>query len=90
LDPFTIEPDWFILDFASFLIKANPQLPPEQRTAVDNTIEILGFNRDEDLIAERQTWVENFHNGIPLEHLEKMVPFIAYELKRQGLANRFI
>ena len=38
LDPFRLEPDWFILDFDSFLIRPNPRLAPEHKAAVQNSI----------------------------------------------------
>lgn len=88
LDPFQIEQDWFVIDFSSFLIRPNPNLAPDVRNAVENTIDILGLNSDDDLVEERQGYVEDFFaRGFPFEHLKKNVPFIAYELERQGMID---
>jgi hypothetical protein len=86
LDPFQLLPDWFVLDFASFLIRAHPDLQPEQKTAVSRTIQILRLNSDDDLVFERQSWIVSYQQGdISFAHLQRHAPFIAYELQRQGL-----
>jgi 5-methylcytosine-specific restriction endonuclease McrA len=89
LDPFRLEPNWFILDFDSFLVKPNPDLRSDQRTAVQRTIDILKLNDDEDCVELRQYCVEWLLNGeISFAHLQRTAPFIAYELERQGLVNQ--
>jgi len=86
LDPFLLNEGWFILDFSTFLIKPNSILSADQQKSVQDTINILKLNTDEDLVTERQTWVEEFWAGeISFEHLEKKTPFIAYELERQNM-----
>jgi hypothetical protein len=85
-DPFTLAQDAFVLDFYSFLIKVNPNLPLEQKSIALETIDILKLNTDNDLVVERQTWIDDYLTGqITYQHLQKMAPFIAYELNRQGL-----
>jgi hypothetical protein len=75
-----------VLDFASFLIRAHPDLQPEQKTAVSRTIQILRLNSDDDLVFERQSWIVSYQQGdISFAHLQRHAPFIAYELQRQGL-----
>ena len=86
LDPFTLLPNWFMIDFASLFIKPNPDLLVTQKKAVQETIDYLKLNDDDDLIAEREAWVRSYRNGeIPFSFLQKRYPFIAYEIKRQGL-----
>jgi len=86
LDPFQIKEGWFVLSFLSFLIEPGSALSSETKKAILNTIRILRLNEDEDLVAERQSWVEDFRNGqISFSFLKKKRPFIAYELERQGL-----
>lgn len=86
LDPFLLAYDWFIMDFASFLIKPNPALSIENKNAVSETIDYLWLNKDEDLVNERYRWVMDFYSGeILFLYLKRNVPFIAYELERQGL-----
>lgn len=88
LDPFILEKEWFVLEFHSMLIKANPKLLPREQEAIFNTIAILKLNTDEILVQERQSWLEYFSNGeISFAHLNRKAPFIAYELKRQGLTG---
>ncbi|SPF40332.1 conserved hypothetical protein [Syntrophobacter sp. SbD1] len=85
LDPFTLQHGAFVLDFSSFLIKANPDLAVEQKSLVWNTIDILKLNTDDDLVIERQTWTDDYLAGhITFQFLKKMAPFIAFELHRQG------
>ncbi len=86
VDPFTLQHGSFVLDFYSFLIKAKPDLPAEQKAIIWNTIDILKFNTDDDLVTERQTYTNEYKTGqITFQHLQKMAPFIAFELHRQGL-----
>lgn len=89
LDPFQIGEDWFVIDFASFFIKPNPELPPDIIQQVENTIRELKLNDDEDLVQERLAYVCSYCLGeISFSHLEKQAPFIARELKRQGLVEQ--
>jgi hypothetical protein len=88
LDPFQLEPDWFVLEIPSLLLKPNPNLPPDQKAAVDNTINVLKLN-GEDCIEGRQNWIEAFCAGkFIFAFLKERAPFVAYELERQGLAER--
>ena len=85
-DPFKLLSGWFILDFKSFLIKANPELSSNQKDKLWKTIKHLKLNDDEDLVIERQTWYLNYLNQeISFKHLKKMAPFIALEAERQDL-----
>ncbi len=86
LDPFQLNEGWFILNFFTFLIKPNPTLTAGQQKLVRDTIDVLKLNIDEDLVTERQTWIEEFWAGeMTFEHLKKKAPFIAYELERQNM-----
>lgn len=86
LDPFTLLPHWFIIDFKSLLVKPNPNLSAEQKEAVRHTIKNLKLNKDEALVDERWSWFKDFlENQISWAHLKKRAPFIASELERQGL-----
>ena len=89
LDPFQLEPDWFVLDFDSFLVKPNLNLTPEQKAAVQNTIDVLKLNDDEGCVELRQECVRWLRTGeISFTHLQRIAPFIAYELQRQDLVER--
>jgi hypothetical protein len=91
LDPFHVEPDWFVLDFPSLLVKPNLNLLPHQKKAVRNTISVLKLNADENCVKARQHWVMEFCAGeITFAHLKKKAPFIAHELQRQGLVEKIL
>lgn len=83
LDPFTIGDDWFILDFTTFLIKPNPDLPKQLEETVLTTIERLKLNHN-DYIESRQFWFDSFKNDTT--KLSKKAPFIAYEIERQRIS----
>lgn len=90
LDPFQLLPEWFVVDFASFFIRAHPDLLPEQKAAVNQTIRVLHLNADDDLVFERQSWIASYQQGdISFAHLQRHAPFLAYELQRQGLLTNF-
>jgi len=87
LDPFDVQPGWFVLDMPSLLVKFNPILPSSLITKITDTINCLKLN-DEVSIKSRQRWVDEFKNkGYPFSHLEDYAPFIAYEFGRQGLIS---
>lgn len=85
LDPFVIKDGWFILDFITFIIKPNPELPSDLEEAVRKTIKRLKLNHN-DYIESRQFWFDEFKNDI--SKLTKKAPFIAYEMRRQGYMNK--
>lgn len=86
MDPFKIKYDWFTINFASFFIEPLPGLPQYLETHIQKTIDILHLNTDDDLVQERSRVVVEYSiDKFPMSHLEKRFPFIAYELKRQGL-----
>jgi hypothetical protein len=88
LDPFTLAPDWFILEFPSLLLKPNAGLSAKDKSAVQHTIDVLRLN-DEDCIDSRRSWLEHFYLGqFPFAHLQDMMPFIAYELQRQDMVEK--
>jgi 5-methylcytosine-specific restriction endonuclease McrA len=88
LDPFTLMPDWFVLEFPSLLVKPNAELSPRDRVAVQHTIDVLRLN-DEGCLDSRRSWIEHFYLGhFPFAHLQDMMPFVAYELRRQDMIDK--
>ncbi len=86
LDPFALPSDWFIIDFSSMFVKPGHDLSPHDKETVQRTITILKLNEDDDLVTEREAWVNEFRSGgISFSYLQKKAPFIAQELDRQGL-----
>jgi hypothetical protein len=88
LDPFQIEHGWFILDFPSLLVRANPALEESIKNQVKSTIKRLKLNDDDDCVKHRQDWLMRYcEKKFPFEFLKETAPFIAYELERQGLVD---
>ncbi len=89
LDPFHIQEGWFILDFDSFYVKPNFGLRTEVERNVLNTIEILKLNSDT-FVHLRKTVLSEYSTGdFTMNFLERRYPFLALELKRQGLVESF-
>ncbi|MBX7223698.1 MAG: hypothetical protein K1Y36_27535 [Blastocatellia bacterium] len=84
LDPFHIEPDWFVLDFTTFMVYPNQNLPDDLKQQIQETIGNLGLN-ERDYVDVREEIFNDF-SGNPVR-LQKESPFIAYEMVRQGLSN---
>jgi hypothetical protein len=89
LDPFTLKPDWFVMDFPSLAIMPNPALSPIHQAALNETIEILRLDTDEEYIDACKAWIMEYcSRDISFNNLERKAPFIAYELKRQNLVEK--
>lgn len=84
LDPFRVGNDWFILDFPSLTVKANPTIGPWEQTQVNQTISRLGLN-DEECIEARFHWLDCFCDSNDFHFLTEHSPFVAHELERQDL-----
>lgn len=85
LDPFNIQPGWFVLDFTNFHVKANPTAAADVRAQVEETIRVLRLNSDDSLVKSRFSIVRVYSKGdMTMNFLEGYYPFIAAELKRQG------
>jgi uncharacterized protein (TIGR02646 family) len=86
LDPFHIQPGWFILDFANCHVRPNPATAQAIQNSVSHTIAVLRLNSDDSLVQFRFSLVRNYSkNHIDMDFLEGHYPFIAVELKRQGV-----
>ena len=85
LDPFSIQPGWFTLDFANCHVKPNTTTSAGVQASVAHTIRELRLNLDDSLVQTRFTIVRNYSKGhCDMEFLEGYYPFISEELKRQG------
>jgi hypothetical protein len=89
IDPFTLKPGWFEMDFEQLEVKPNPTLSPENAEVVRSTIKILKLDKDEEYKNACQNWVMNYCRGdITFKFLKAAAPFIAYELERKGLKKK--
>lgn len=98
LDPFHIGPGWFVIDFPSMIIKSGPGLSTSDKAGVEATILRLKLNIKEKYINYRRKIIRQYFDmvmkweefGQALDSLERMAPFIAYELKRQSLTEKIV
>lgn len=86
IDPFVVQPGWFVLDVPSCLVKPGEGLSDAVSTQVEATIKRLRLNDDDYFVQERCDLMVDFAYGeVSLRHLSKRYPFLASEIKRQGL-----
>lgn len=84
LDPFTIREGMFALEFVAFQVKPGPAAGAEEGGVIA-TIETLGLNAKECCEA-RQAYFDCYRaEQINLDYLERRAPFVAREMRRQGL-----
>jgi hypothetical protein len=88
LDPFHIQPGWFILDVATLWVKPEPTLQPAVFHSVDTTIAVLRLN-DEDWVQMRFEVFRQYRAGeCTIVFLQRCYPFMASEITRQGVQPR--
>lgn len=86
VDPFDVEDDWFFIDLPACLLKPNPALDRNLRNKIENTINSLRLNRDDYHVQERCEILMSYaREEVSMSFLERRYPFIAKEVKRQGL-----
>jgi hypothetical protein len=86
LDPFYIEDGWFILDLSGLQVLPHPELDEETRRNVLATIERLKLN-DKECRDARANYYDDFAaSHLSFDVLEKRSPFVAMELRRQGMS----
>lgn len=90
-DPFALEPGLFALEFVAYQVIPGPAARAPDTAVVTRTIEDLGLNQ-RDCCKAREEYVAAYRDGPPggiaLSRLERRAPFIARELRRQGLLVR--
>lgn len=92
LDPFEMDAGLFELELVEFQVKPAAKQRGAALKAVVDTIEVLGLNQN-DCIRARKEYVSNYrlgpgNEGIDLSYLQRRAPFVAQELRRQGLLVR--
>jgi hypothetical protein len=86
LDPFEVEDGWFVLDLSFLQVLPNPDLDEETRRRVQATIDRLDLNDSECLQARANDYDAYLRNELSLDLLKRWSPFVAREMRRQGLA----
>jgi hypothetical protein len=85
LDPMEIPDGWFILELSFVQVLPNPELDAPTRARMQATIDRLKLN-DEECRAARAEDLDWYWAGrMAFEMLEERSPFVARELRRQGL-----
>lgn len=85
-DPFSIQENWFALDFTSFYVTVGEDLCAEEHDLVEYTIQVLRLNADDSLVDWRFSVVQSYSWGhTTFDYLLTYFPFIARELRRQQL-----
>lgn len=90
VDPFEVQAGWFELNFATFHVQRGRGAPNAQHTKIDNTLPLLNLR---DCWQQRQEYVKRYqlgpgNKGIDLAYMEHRAPFIASEMRRQGMLVR--
>jgi hypothetical protein len=90
IDPFFVEEGWFALDFIDWEVV--PGVGPEHPkfAAIDDTISPRGLDLNcYECRSLREEYVASYREGeITLGYLDRRAPFIARELRRQGLLRQ--
>lgn len=91
LDPFVLPSGWFTIDFRSFLVVPNRELPDPSKADVQATIDRLELNSDDDYVLERFSVVRGYCLGIVTpDILDARWPFIASEMHAQDFDTVFL
>ena len=89
IDPFEVQSGWFVLDLPSCLIRPGDGLNQRTRDRVSTTIDILKLNADDKLVQERCDCLTDLARGdVTLSFLDRRYPFLAVEVRRQGVEDR--
>ncbi|MGC2420967.1 MAG: hypothetical protein WA405_04875 [Candidatus Acidiferrales bacterium] len=88
LDPFVVHNGWFILDSASLWVKPEPTLDAVTKARVQTSINVLQLNHNQLLNVRFQILRGYIDGAQKLDSLEQKYPFIAAEIKRQGIKTK--
>ena len=90
LDPFTLSPGWFHLNFLTFLIRPNPALSQGDQSRVTATLDRLMLNLDSDYVDERRRVIQEYClQRATFAQVRRRYPFIASEMLRQKFDSTF-
>lgn len=85
VDPFVVQEGWFVLECPNCLICVGDELEESTALQVRSTIDVLKLN-SLDLVDERSDALVDVARGnTTLSHLEWYYPFLAHEVRRQGI-----
>lgn len=87
LDPFKIENGWFVIDFATLLVKAADatSLPVTVTVKqIEDTITTLKLNHNDRCFKSRKAHLEEYCRSGNIAAFRAFAPFLAKEVTRQG------
>lgn len=88
VDPFDVQPGWFVIKFPSLLVALGDGLDEPLSVLLQTTIVKLRLNDNDKCLKDRQSWLKEYCLGrASLEGLEGKAPFLASEIRRQGLSE---
>ncbi|MDP2862410.1 MAG: hypothetical protein Q8N95_06425 [Desulfobacterales bacterium] len=91
LDPFSLAPGWFTLDFRTFFLVPKTNLHAFDRKRVKDTIDRLQLNDDNDYVNERIGAIREYCLGkATFAQLFNHYPFIAAEMRAQNFDTTFL
>ena len=87
LDPFEVQPGWFVVALPSLLLRTTDAIPAERRELADRTIRRLGLNRDP-VLGLRTEYMFDYRAGeFSLEHLRRCAPLLAEAIAELARAD---
>ncbi len=85
LDPCTLQPGWFRLDFTTFFLEPDAALPAKAQSQVAATIQRLLLNGDSAYVNERARVIYRYTAGrITFADIQRLYPFIASEMQAKN------
>jgi len=88
IDPFVVQPGWFVLDIPSCLVRPGDHLSKIVFDQVNETIKTLKLNDDDFFVQERCDIMVEYANGeVNLGFLSRRYPFLAAEIVRQNIQD---
>lgn len=85
LDPFTIAAGWFVLDVATLFVQPGSTLQAVLKIPIQKTIDVLKLNQDPWVAMRFEIFTSYLKRELSLTHLQRLYPFIAAEILRQGI-----
>src|ERR1017187_3795450 len=88
LDPFKLVPNLFWIRFPALLVRPCDHVKGPLRKKVEDTITVLGLNDEGSCLQRRQGFVRDYCLHLwDFVLLERDAPFLASEMRRQGLID---
>lgn len=88
IDPFDVQPGWFVIRFPSLLVVPGDDVSAEVAVRVRATCERLRLNDENRCLRDREDYIREYCSGrVTFGYLEHKAPFLASELRRQALVD---